>query len=86
MADQFRNMADELTGASRNMFLITPHATNEVNPLPKAIRSDTAGTITLRAIDASVDIVLNVAAGEVIAVRAQFVRASGTTATVHGMA
>lgn len=86
MADQFQNKADELTSAARRMYLITPHATNEVDPLPKAIRADTAGTVALRSIDATADVTINMAAGEVLPVRAQFIRAAGTTATVHGLA
>ena len=86
MADQFQNMADELTSASRRMFLITPHASNEVNPLPKAIRCDVAGTVALRSIDATADVSITMSAGEVLPVRAQYIRVTGTTATLHGMA
>lgn len=86
MADQFQNKADELTSAARRMYAITPHATNEIDPLPKAIRCDVGGTVALRAIDAAADVTITMSAGEVLPVRAQFIRATGTTATVHGLA
>ncbi|WP_408585894.1 hypothetical protein [Novosphingobium sp.] len=87
MADPFSNMADSVQSPARQMFVITPHATNQVDPLPKAIRADGAGTITLQAADSVSDVTINVVAGEVVPVRARFVRASGTTvATIHGLA
>lgn len=70
---------------ARRVYLITAHDTNRVDPLPKAIRADNAGTITFCAEDSGADVVMNVVAGEVLAVRARFIRATGTTVTViHG--
>lgn len=86
MADKFKRAIDSVEAPARNMFLITPHATNEVNPVPKAIRANTAGTIALRAVGSAADVSITVAAGEVIPVRALFVRVTGTTATLHGFA
>jgi hypothetical protein len=87
MADPLSSLADSTMAPSRNMFLITPHATNEVDPVPKAIRADGAGTIALRAVGSAADVTINVAAGEVIPVRALFIRATGTTVSViHGLA
>tara|TARA_B110001454_G_C12671813_1_gene414090 strand:+ start:895 stop:1155 length:261 start_codon:yes stop_codon:yes gene_type:complete len=85
MSDSFSSTADTVSAPGRKMFAITPHATNALNPIPKAIRCDVAGTVALRAIDSSVDVSITMAAGEVLAVRAQYVRAAGTTATLHGM-
>lgn len=87
MADDFARSPDTLWGPARKMFLISPHATNEVSPLPKAIRADTAGTVALRAAGSSADVTVTLAAGEVLAVRAKYVRATGTTvAILHGLA
>lgn len=86
-------MADDLSGRdkvfypARRMFEITPHDTNEITPLPKAIRFNAAGAVTLRAADSTADVVITVAAGEVLDVRARFIRDTGTDAiTIHGLA
>lgn len=86
MADSFSTQ-DSVFAPARQMYAITPHATNEVSPIPKAIRADTSGTICFRAVDSSIDVTVNVAAGEIIPVRALYVRATGTTvSTIHGLA
>jgi hypothetical protein len=82
MVDRFDTQIDTLSQPAREAFAITPHATNEVDPLPKAIFVGTGGNITLRAADSGLDVVFkNVASGQILDVRARFVRASGTTAT-----
>lgn len=86
MSDNFANNMDVVFAPARNVFAITPHATNEVSPKPKAIRADTSGTITFRTVDGSADVVMNVVAGEILPVRVKYVRATGTTATIHGLA
>ena len=87
MADDFQYSADSSIAPARKMFLITPHASNEIDPLPKAIRADGAGSIVLRAVGSGADVTINVVAGERIDVRAQYIRASGTTVSViHGFA
>jgi hypothetical protein len=86
VADKFGGFSDGIGSPAREMFLITPHATNAVDPLPKAIRANTAGTLALRAVGSTADVSINVVAGEVIDVRAEFVRAAGTSAVVHGLA
>jgi len=86
MADGYEYQ-DSVQSPGRKMFLITPHATNAIDPIPKAIRADDAGVIVLRAVDSSADVTVNVAAGEVLDVRAKYIRASGTTVSViHGYA
>jgi hypothetical protein len=75
------------TSPARKMFLITPHATTEIYPLPKAIRAGSDGDIVLRAVDSTEDVTITVVSGEIISVRAQYVRATGTTVTsLHGFA
>lgn len=87
MADKFVSGSDTVTAPARNVFVITPHATNEVSPLPKAIRADTAGTVTFQAFDSATDVTVTMAAGEILPVRARYVRAAGTTVTLlHGLA
>lgn len=82
MTDAFGIEPDRVERPSRNSFAITPHATNPVIPLPKGIYVGGAGNITLRTVDGTADVVLNnVPAGVILPVRAQFVRATGTTAT-----
>lgn len=81
MADRFDSQIDSLTQPARQAFAITPHATNEIDPLPKAIYVGTGGDITLRAVDGQADVVFkNVAAGQIIDVRVRYIRAAGTTA------
>lgn len=82
MADRFDSQIDSLTQPARNAFAITPHASGEVDPLPKALFVGTGGNVTLRTADGSADVVFkNVPSGAYLMVRAKYVRASGTTAT-----
>ena len=82
MADRFENQTDSLSLPARITFAITPHATSEVDPLPKAIFVGTGGNITLRAADSTTDVLLkNVSSGQILDIRARFIRVSGTTAT-----
>lgn len=82
MADRFDNQGDSLSQPARLAFAITPHATAEIDPLPKALYVGTGGDITLRAADATADTVFrNVASGQILDVRARYIRATGTTAS-----
>lgn len=82
MADRFDTQTDSLSLPARTLFAIIPHATNEIDPLPKAIFIGTGGNIMLRAADSTADVVLkNVSSGQILDIRARFIRASGTTAT-----
>lgn len=81
MADKFSNVPDSVGDPARKCFVITPHATNELAILPKAIRAPSDGVITLRAVDSDTDVAHPVVAGEIVFVRVQYVRVSGTTVT-----
>ena len=82
MSDAFNVEPDRVERPSRNAFAITPHASNEVTPLPKAIYVGGAGDVVLRSVDGTDDVTfVGVLAGSIIPVRAKFVRATGTTAT-----
>lgn len=80
--DPFAALADSAQAPSRNAIAITPHDANELPLLPKALYIGTGGHVTLRSVDAVADVTFrNVASGQVIDVRARFVRAAGTTAS-----
>ena len=81
MSDRFENV-NGLADPARAAFAISPHATNEIDPLPKAIYVGTGGDIVGRAAGSSADVTFkNLASGQILDVRLQYVRASGTTAT-----
>lgn len=86
MADKFSNAQDSVIGPARRCFAITPHDTNQVDPLPKAIRAGGDGVITLRAVDSAADVAHPVRQGERLDVRVLYVRATGTTVSVIGYA
>lgn len=73
-------------GPAVHCFAITPHDTNPLPVIPKAIRANTAGDVVFRALDSDADVTMTLVAGEVIVVVTEFVRATGTTADLHGFA
>lgn len=79
-SDTFERYADSPVGPARRASAVTPHDSNAISPLPKALFFGSAGTVTLRAVDSAADVSLPVAAGQILPVRASHVRASGTTA------
>lgn len=81
MSDKFSNVPDDATAPARQCFVVAPHAVNELPVITKAIRAPSSGVITLRAVDSVMDVAHPVLEGEVINVRAQFVRVAGTTVT-----
>ena len=82
MVDHFDSQIDSLSQPARRSFAITPHATMEITPLPKAIYVGGGGDITLRAADSNSDTVFrNLAPGQILDVRVRYIRAAGTTAT-----
>ncbi len=79
--DEFRTLADSPAEPSRNPFAVTPNDSTELAIIPKALFIGTGGSIALRGVGAAADVIFrNVASGQVLDVRAQFVRATGTTA------
>ena len=81
MKDLFSHETDKAFYSARNCFTITPHNTNALPLLPKAIRAPSDGVIALRAVDSATDVAHPVLAGEVISVRCAYIRATGTTVT-----
>ncbi len=88
MTDDFKHHSATLTSPGVSAFSITPHDTNEIDPVPRAIRVGTGGTLVGRAVGSSADVTFtNVADGETIPVRFKFIRAAGTTcANIVGLA
>lgn len=85
MADPFEGTSDNILAPAERMFAIVPHATNEVPFITKAIRCNVGGTVALRSLEGTEDVSITMVAGELIAVRAKFVRVTGTTAVLHGL-
>ena len=84
MYDKF---SDTTSSPARQVYLITPNATAPVDPLPKAIRVGSDGTIAFRAVDSINDVTMTVLAGEILPIRVQYIRIAGTTVTtIHGLA
>lgn len=70
------------TGPSNNVKAVTPHATNAISPVPRALYIGGAGDVALRAAGDGADVTfVGLTAGSILPVRAQYVRATGTTAT-----
>lgn len=79
--DSFAAHGDAPAAPSRAPFAITPHDTNELTTIPKALFVGTGGTLVLRGVEGTADVTFkNVANGQVLDVRAHYVRATGTTA------
>lgn len=78
--DPFHNQATALSDPARAAFVITPHDAQPLAILPKAIMAGVAGQVALRAVDSPADVTVTLAAGQVLPLRALYVRAAGTTA------
>jgi hypothetical protein len=81
MPDPYRKDSPELLISSDNPVVFTPHDTNEVPFIPKAISVNVSGIVRLRGAGATADCDIYIAAGVPYPVRARFIRATGTTAT-----
>lgn len=67
---------------SRAPFSITPHDSTALGVVPKALYIGVGGNVVCRGVDGSADVTFkNLANGQILDVRAQYVRATGTTAT-----
>ena len=80
--DPFFAFPDNAEQPSSRPFMVTPHDVNELPIIPKGIFVGTGGNITLRGAGATADVLFkNVPNGATLPVRAQYIRATGTTAT-----
>ncbi|PVX28991.1 spike base protein, RCAP_Rcc01079 family [Sphingomonas pokkalii] len=82
MADSFANSADHVAAPATRAVAVVPSDGTPLPDIPKGLYIGTGGTITMRGVNATADTVWkNVASGTILPLRAQYVRASGTTAT-----
>lgn len=81
MTDYFKSAADSVSSPARRSLAVTPHDTNPLTDIPKALYVGSGGDVTMRGVDGGADeLWRNVPAGTILPFRAQFVRAAGTTA------
>ena len=81
MTDPFQSLADEVSAPARRAITVTPHDSNALSDIPKALYVGTAGHVTMRGVDGATDqLWKNVPAGAILPFRAAYVRATGTTA------
>ncbi|NUA26097.1 spike base protein, RCAP_Rcc01079 family [Cupriavidus basilensis] len=79
--DRFATYAKTLTGPSETYFAITPHDTNDFAEVANSIRVGTGGDVAAVRLDGTAVTFKNVAAGEMLPIRARRVNLTGTTAT-----
>ena len=80
--DPFTLQADNASSPSRAPFAVVPSDTDLLSVVPKALYIGTGGDVVLRGAGGTADVVFrNVASGQVIDVRAGYVRATGTSAS-----
>ena len=80
MADQFATSADQVSAPATRVVAVAPHDSNALADIPKALFVGTGGAVTLRATAGGDVVFKNLASGSILPVRAQYVRATGTTA------
>ena len=85
MADPFRR-SYVMGSPSPSAFAITAHATNEVDPIPRAVYVGSAGNLVVRLMDDSADVTFsNLAAGTILAIRPRYIRATSTAGSLLGL-
>lgn len=81
MADTFATTVDAPSAPATKALAVTPHDSNALTDIPKALFVGTGGNITMRGLNGAADqLWKNVPNGAVLPFRAQYVRATGTTA------
>ncbi len=82
MTDAFSAYGDGPSTPSSAPFAVTPHDSNQLPQIPKALYVGVGGDVVLRGVNGAADVTFrNVASGQTIDVRAAYVRATGTTAS-----
>ncbi|MFD1034536.1 hypothetical protein ACFQ15_07725 [Sphingomonas hankookensis] len=82
MPDPFPCHGDSPDAPSRAPYLVTPSDSTDLPVIPKGLYIGTGGDVTLRGMNAAGDVTYrNLPDASYINVRAQYVRATGTTAT-----
>ncbi|MBV8688414.1 MAG: hypothetical protein JOZ90_06775 [Alphaproteobacteria bacterium] len=81
MADQFSETADSVAAPARRAVAVAPSDSEPLAEIPKALFVGTGGDLVLRGAGGGDDSVWkNVEDGSILPFRAEYVRASGTTA------
>jgi hypothetical protein len=81
MADAFSNSADAVSAPATRAVAVVPHDSNPLADVPKALFVGTGGNVTARGVGGGADVLFrNVQPGSVLPLRAQYVRATGTSA------
>lgn len=82
MTDYFQNSADQVSAPATKCVAVTPHDSNALTDIPKALYVGTGGSIVLQGVGGGSDVTFaNVPDGGVLPVRAKYIRATGTTAS-----
>ncbi|HEY0147557.1 MAG TPA: hypothetical protein VGB70_00990 [Allosphingosinicella sp.] len=82
MADAFAGGVDSVTAPAMRAVAVVAHDVDALADIPKALFVGTGGDVMLRGAGGGADVLFkNVPDGSVLPVRAQFVRATGTTAS-----
>ena len=81
MTDAFSRQADSAEAPSAHPFAVVPSNAAPLAMIPKALYIGTGGTLVLRTASGTADVTFkNLGDGQILPVRAQFVRATDTTA------
>lgn len=79
--DNFGTASDNVNSPSLNPYAVVPSDSEPLPIIPKGIFVGTGGNVVLRGVGSSADVTYrNLPNGSYIAVRAEFVRLTGTTA------
>jgi hypothetical protein len=82
MPDAFASSADHVSAPARRCVPVTPHDTNPLSDVAKALYVGGGGTVVVQGVGGGSDAVFTrVPDGSVLPVRAAYVRATGTTAS-----
>ena len=81
MADQFQGTLDSVASPATRAVAVEPHDVDALADIPKALFVGTGGTIIMRGAGGGADVAFKkVPDGAVLPFRAQYVRATGTSA------
>lgn len=81
MSDGFAGVVDSVGSPARRAVAVVPSDTEALAEVPKALFVGTGGSLTMRGIGGGADqLWKNVADGTVLPFRAEYVRATGTSA------
>lgn len=80
MPDSFANRADGPSAPATRCAAVTPHDTNPLTDIPKALYIGSGGTLVIQGTSGGDASFVKLSDGSVLPVRARFVRATGTTA------